>query len=149
MKRVYTSPEDIDERDKSVPSIFLAGSIESGYAVNWQLDFIEKTIKEESNFIIFNPRRVEWSMSANLEFQIKWELEALEQADHIIMYFCPDTLSMISLMEFGLYARSGKMKVICPNSYSRSTNVRITAKRYNVPLFESLDEYIFEFMKKI
>jgi hypothetical protein len=36
MKSIFRSPEDISTRDKSYKSIFLAGSIEMGKAIDWQ-----------------------------------------------------------------------------------------------------------------
>ena len=77
--------------------------------------------------------------------QVNWELEHLEKADLIIMNILGSSKSPISLLEMGIYMQSGKMHVICEPDYYRYDNVRITCKRYSVPLYHSLDDYLKEF----
>lgn len=129
------------------PTIFLAGSIEMGVAENWQ----EKVSEPLSNkgYIIFNPRRDDWDSSWEQDFsnpyfyqQVNWELDTLEKANHIIMYFSPETKSPISLLELGLFATSGKLLVCCPKGFWRRGNVDIVCNKYYVPLFDSLEEII-------
>lgn len=55
------------------------------------------------------------------------------------MYFAPGSQSPISLLEFGLYARTNKLMVICPDGFWRKGNVDIMSERYQVETFESLD----------
>ena len=62
----------------------------------------------------------------------------LEAADLIVMNLLGDSRSPISLLEMGLYARSGKLFVACSPDYYRYDNVRITCRRYGVPLYDSL-----------
>ena len=127
--------------------LFLAGSIEMGIAENWQ----EKTVRllRESNWTILNPRRDDWDSSwaqsiANNQFrkQVEWELEAQEKAKKILMYFDITTKSPISLLELGLFAKSGKMMVICPDGFWRKGNVDIVCKRYSVEKFSTIKEAI-------
>lgn len=143
MKTIYKSPESIAERDKSKKAIFLAGSIEMDKAVNWQ-----KRCEEElsENYIIFNPRRASWNTSweqsiANPQFkeQVTWELNALEQADIIIMFFASNTKSPISLLELGLFAHSNKMKVVVEEGFWRKGNIDIVCERYGIEQYDSLD----------
>ena len=56
------------------------------------------------------------------------------------MYFSPKTISPISLLEFGLHARSQKLIVICPDGYSRKGNVYIVCEHYNILQFSTLEE---------
>lgn len=107
MKKIYKAPEEIPLQS-DIKTIFLAGSIEMDKAINWQ-----KRCEEllQDDYIIFNPRRNEWDSSwsqtienDNFKEQVNWELHALEKADIIIMYFAGNTMSPISLLEFGLYA---------------------------------------------
>jgi hypothetical protein len=102
--------------EKGKTYIFLAGSIEMGLAENWQ----EKTVRELSEFdvVLLNPRRDDWDSSwtqsiNNPQFreQVEWELKAMEDATDIIMYFSPGTKSPITLLELGLFTRSGKLLV--------------------------------------
>lgn len=99
-------------------SIFLAGSIEMGAAVDWQSYIKEKL--DKFDVLLLNPRRDEWDNSweqiiQNKKFkeQVEWELTALESADYIIIHFEPDTKSPISLLELGLF-KDKKVMVSCP-----------------------------------
>ena len=80
--------------------------------------------------------------NAQFKEQVEWELEALEIADHIIMYFDKDTKSPISLLELGLYATSEKMVVCCPEGFWRKGNLDIVCERYKIKQVESLDKLI-------
>jgi Nucleoside 2-deoxyribosyltransferase like len=142
----YKAPENIDKRDVSKLSIFLAGSIEMDKAIDWQSD-CEKALN--ANYNVFNPRRESWDSSwkqeaANPQFseQVNWELNALEQADIVIMFFAANTKSPISLLEFGLYAQSGKMRVVCEDDFWRKGNVDVVCQRYKVKQYKSLKELL-------
>ena len=148
---IIKSPNNINKRDFNKPSIFLAGSIEMGNAENWQE---ELTKYFERDFNIFNPRRDDWDSSwkqsiDNPQFceQVNWELNALNKADLIIMYFDPNTKSPISLLELGLYATSKKLHVICPEGFWRKGNVDIICKKYDIPLYETINEFINKFFE--
>jgi hypothetical protein len=54
------------------------------------------------------------------------------------MYFVPSSQSPITLLEFGLYARSGKLRVAAPEGYWRKGNLDITGDRYGVPRYDDL-----------
>jgi hypothetical protein len=148
MKAIVLTPPSINfETPSGYKKIFLAGSIEMGKAEDWQ----QKVITAVSDFekVIYNPRRENWDSSwvqtiDNPKFkeQVDWELEGLEESDLIIMNFTPETMSPISLMEFGLYARSGKMVVYCPEGFWRKGNVDVVCKRYNIPQVEKFEELI-------
>jgi len=135
MKTTYKAPEEIPLQN-DIKTIFLAGSIEMDKAINWQKK-CEELLKD--NYILFNPRRDEWNSNwsqtienENFNEQVTWELNALEKADIIIMYFAGNTMSPISLLEFGLYAQSQKMKVVVEENFWRKGNIDIVCKRYNV-----------------
>lgn len=149
---IFTPPSNISLRDTKKFSIFLAGSIEMGVAENWQEKLCNVLSKK---YNIFNPRREDWDSSWKQEFtnpqfsqQVNWELDALEKADLIIMYFDPTTKSPISLLELGLYASSKKIHVVYPQGFWRKGNVDIVCNRYNIPLSESLDDFISKFELK-
>lgn len=121
-------------------SVFLAGSIEMGAAVDWQTSIGEKFDKGE--YTVFNPRRDEWNSSwvqerKNPQFfeQVTWELAALEMASCIFLYFDPNTKSPISLLELGIFAHSKKLLVGCPDGFYRKGNVEIVCERYGIPFF--------------
>lgn len=130
------------------PSIFLAGSIEQGKAVNWQKQFEEAFADED--VVIYNPRRDDWNSSwvqsiENDQFrkQVEWELSALSSAGTIAMYIDPITRSPITLIELGLYATSGKIIVCCPKGFYRKGNVDIVCEKYAIPQADNLEDLIW------
>lgn len=117
-------------------SVFLAGTIDNGDSSNWQEELINKC--KDLNITFFNPRRKEWIQnptSEDIEKQIKWEQEHLDSANTIIMCLLDNSKSPISLLELGLYARSGKLLVFCNKAFYRYDNVRLTCQKYNIPLY--------------
>jgi hypothetical protein len=137
--------------------IFLAGSIEMGSAEDWQAKMIDTlSARATEPITILNPRRAEWDSSwvqdiSNDQFrgQVEWELDSQDKADVIAMFFHPDTTSPISLLELGLYAKSGKMVVCCPEGYYRRGNVQIVCRRHGVPLVENMEELVESALKKL
>lgn len=128
-------------------SVFLAGSIEMGRAEAWQAE-VELALADAPG-VILNPRRDAWDVSweqsiSNPLFreQVEWELEGLERASVVAMYFAPQTQAPITLLELGLFARSGKLVVCCPVGYWRRGNVEVVCARYGVPLVADLPELV-------
>jgi hypothetical protein len=128
--------------------IFLAGSIEMGKAEQWQERVVD-AVADVGNLVILNPRRDDWDSSweqraDNKQFreQVCWELDMLDAADIIVMYLAPETMSPISLLELGLHARSGKLKVCCPHGFWRRGNVEVVCQRNGIPLFDRLEELL-------
>lgn len=128
-------------------SVFLAGSIEMGAAVDWQAE-VEGKLSAVPGTIL-NPRRDDWDSSweqstscPQFVEQVDWELDALDVCTLILMYFDPNTKSPITLLELGLYANSGKLVVCCPEGFYRKGNVDVTCHRYNVPLVLNLDQLV-------
>ena len=139
------SPQALPDDDRL--KVFLAGSIDMGGTENWQAR-VEQALADEG-VVLLNPRRDDWNpawkpSAAEPEFrkQVEWELSALNRADVILMYFAPSSQSPITLLELGLHAPSGKVLLACPEGYWRKGNVDITADRYGVPRYESLDALI-------
>jgi hypothetical protein len=126
-------------------SVFLAGSIELGQAEDWQ-STIEHALSDLP-IAILNPRRDAWDASWEQTFenpmfrgQVEWELEGLERATLIAMYFAPTSKAPITLLEFGLHARSRRAIVCCPKGYWRRGNVQVVCARYGVRVVEDLDQ---------
>lgn len=143
---VYKPPFNIRKLDLYAKSIFLAGSIEMGKAIDWQKD-IENHLSDYEG-IILNPRRDDWDESwvqsiKNEQFrqQVEWELYGLDNVAVIPIYFEPSTKSPISLLELGLHMRSEKLIVCCPEGYIKKGNVDVTCKFYGIPVYETFDEF--------
>lgn len=139
----------------STKSVFLAGSIEMGKAVNWQKK-VELALSGIDGLTIFNPRRDDWNSAweqsiSNTQFkgQVDWELNMLDKCSIAMMYFDPTTASPISLMELGLYADTGKLIICCPEDFYRKGNVDIVCERYGIPVVETLEELIDLTKKKL
>lgn len=133
---------------KGNKSVFLAGSIEMGSAELWG-DKIINSFNEEDNITFLNPRRDDWdsSWSQNIEndqfrWQVQWELDGLEKADLIVLYLQPGTMSPISLLELGLFARDHKMIICCPDGFWRQGNVDIVAQRYYIKQVDNIENLI-------
>lgn len=110
--------------------VFLAGTIDMGRSSDWQAALVARFRDSiGGRWLFFNPRRREFHASpAEMEYQVAWELAHLEAADLIVMNLLGDSRSPISLLEMGLYARSGKLFVACSPDYYRYDNVRITCR---------------------
>src|SRR4030066_1595435 len=135
-------------------SIFLSGSIEMGVAENWQSK-VERLLADEL-VTILNPRRDDWDSTwvqsiDNTQFreQVEWELSAMELADIIVVYFDAATKAPITLLELGLFARSGKMIVCCPEGFWRKGNVDIVCERYNIEQVPNLGDLVASIIGKV
>lgn len=133
----YSSPEY---------TVFLAGTIDMGKSDDWQQKLTD--LLEPLPGIILNPRRGGWAVSweqkiTNPKFkeQVTWELDALDMADRILLYFAPGTQSPISLLELGLYADSKKLVVCCPEGFWRKGNVDIVCERYEIQMVNTLEDF--------
>lgn len=124
--------------------IFMAGTIDMGNSRDWQKEFYETFSSMDGRYILFNPRQEHWDATrpGEMDYQVRWELDHLEQADMIVMYILGTSKSPISLLEMGLHARGGKMHIICEKDFYRYDNVRITCDWYGVPMYETLDEFL-------
>lgn len=121
------------------PTIFLAGSIEMGGATDWQTELV--VALGTRNVTVLNPRRDEWDASwkqsieePKFREQVEWELDGLERADLVAMWFEPSTKAPITLLELGLTARGDKLVVGCPDGYWRKGNIEVVCERFGIPL---------------
>lgn len=142
--RIVLPPSDHSNYSRKV---FLAGSIEMGKAEDWQTLVFEGL--SDLDITVLNPRREAWDASweqriDNPQFseQVNWELDGLESAELVLLYLVPGTKSPISLLEFGLYAKSGKLLVCCPEGFWRKGNVDIVCHREGIPQFENISDLI-------
>ncbi|OAL42740.1 hypothetical protein IQ07DRAFT_593549 [Pyrenochaeta sp. DS3sAY3a] len=128
-------------------SIFTAGSIEMGKAVQWQLLMVK--MLGHLPITVNNPRRGHWDPDVTPETkdeafrrQVEWELGAIEQADVICFFFDVNTMSPVTMMELGLWAASDKVVVCCDPRFWRGGNVHIVCERYGIPLVENFEKLV-------
>jgi hypothetical protein len=142
---------------KDLVRIFLAGSIEEGTADDWQQTIIDSLVGV-SPVVILNPRRDNWDASIKQDInnpifyeQVTWELDMLESADIIVVYFDPTTKSPISLLELGLFADDIDKFIICccPDGFWRKGNVDIVCQRCGIPVFTNLETLLVELKVRI
>jgi hypothetical protein len=145
---IIKAPRSISGVGQNILSVFLAGSIEMGKAMHWQKQ-LEDEFTDREDIVLYNPRRESWDSSwvqdiNNVEFkeQVEWELNAMEAADLIIMYFASETQSPVTLLELGLFARSAKLIVCCPEGFWRKGNVDIVCHKYGVQQVNTIEDII-------
>jgi len=147
-------PLDPYTQDPTRKSIFLAGTIEENDA--WR----EFVIKELLNLpiTILNPYQPKWDSTWVQDIsgprfveQVDWELDMMDSADVIAVYFSQETAAPITMLEVGLWARSGKVVVACPDSeHSRRGNFQILERRIDgFVLVRTLDELVENVKKKL
>lgn len=135
---VVTAPEPFTPTNKF--SFFLAGAIDMGAAVDWQAEVIKHF--ERTDCIIVNPRRKREFRPDDMDEQITWELQALEQVSAIFMWFPKDAKAPISFFESGMYLRSPKLLIGAEEGFYRRRNLELTTHRYGVNLFWTLSDQI-------
>jgi hypothetical protein len=125
-------------------SLFTAGSIEMGAAIQWQQRLVEHL--QDLPLTVTNPRRGQWDPAVDAKAkdpkfrgQVIWELDALTAATVICYFFDVDTISPVTLMELGLWAHSGKIIVCCKEEFWREGNVKLVCERYNIPFVRSFE----------
>jgi nucleoside 2-deoxyribosyltransferase-like protein len=147
MAKVITAPERLPKPKAGSWSAFLAGAIDMGVAVDWQAWVIEQ-LSNQHDVLLFNPRRQAFTADT-LDEQIYWELDALEAADTVFMWFPKDAKAPISFFEAGLYWRSGKLIVGAEAGFYRRRNLELTGDRYDVPIYLTLESMITALLTKM
>jgi hypothetical protein len=138
-------PEDLKTNNKH--SVFLAGSIEMGAAVQWQVQMDAHL--QDLPLNVYNPRRGVWDPAINpaaedegFRVQVNWELNALEAATIVCFFFDHNTVSPVTMLELGLWAATdpGKIVVCCNSKFWKAGNVQIVCGREEIPLVETFVE---------
>ena len=135
-------------------SVFAAGSIEMGKAINWQTHLSK--LLSTLPITLLNPRRGHWDPNAKpspddstFRTQVEWELNALEKASVIAFFFDKNTLSPVSMLELGLWAHSGKVVVCCPEGFWKGGNIKMVCERKGIPCVGTFEEYVQEIRKML
>lgn len=147
MSKLYRSPE-IPPAQIDGPSIFLGGSIEMGRAELWQPRVAPLFL--DAGISVLDPRRDDWdpnltqdpAVGSVFERQVSWELEnIIDRVDLVFFRICGgETTAIISMLEMGITLEMRKPIVIQADpDYMRYGNIVITARKYNVPVFNDVD----------
>lgn len=159
MSQVFT-PASKETISYDKPTMFLGGSIEMGKAYPWQLYAIDRFAADD--IVILNPRRPDWDntwiqSAGNPEFnhQVNWELNGIDRADCVVMFFDEKTMSPIMMMELGYLAGKvyagdiNKGIVYCRDSFWRKGNVDIISSRNHIQVFDGDADSFWEEAKNI
>ena len=65
------------------------------------------------------------------------------------MFFNPNTISPITLLELSIYAKDKRLVVYCPRKYFRWTNVEFVCRKYGVKQVHTLEELAEEAMERV
>ena len=129
----------------TTPSVILYGAIQPDPTKDWQTSLSASL--SELPIAILNPRRDDWDSSwvedisyPKFKEQVDWEMDYAQVADVIVFYFAPEAMTPVTLLELGLYARTGKAVVCCPEGFYKRGNVQIVCQRYEIELLGSLME---------
>ncbi|WP_298900513.1 nucleoside 2-deoxyribosyltransferase domain-containing protein [uncultured Psychroserpens sp.] len=138
---IYYGTDELPLKERNCDYYFLAGSIDYNASNPWRESLIKKA---KASIHFFDPTRRDHDSLSHAEMQnhIHWELEALELSDTIVLHFLRTAKSPISLVELGLYARSGKLIVVCPNTFYQRRYIEVLCKKYSIVLCNSLNEVI-------
>jgi hypothetical protein len=108
--------------------VYLAGSTNCN---DWQRTFIERM--SDLDVDVFNPR------SKNVDGLFGWELDHLNIATVIALYFDPEDPSPAGLLTLGMFAKTDRLIVCCPETFHKKTDVDIICKREDIHTVETLD----------
>ena len=67
----------------------------------------------------------------------------------IAIYLYLGTISLISLIELGLFIKTKKMVICCPDGFHRRGNVQVICNKYDGKLVATLDKLVKEVKNRI
>jgi hypothetical protein len=145
--RIIVAPNEVPAEIKHLSSVFLSGSITKG-GTDWR-----KSVTQELSgapIVILNPYRKDWDKTWKEErgcepywTQVRWELDHMESASILAVFFAAGTDAPITLLELGLSATTnGKAIVCCPDGYSKKGNVQAVCEKYDIRLTENIQDFV-------
>jgi hypothetical protein len=125
--------------------VFLAGGILG--ADDWQPRAV--AMLNGQDVIAYNPRRIEPFTRDMHEFQVRWEHDALRNADSILFWFPPETLCPITLFELGVWSNTNKPIYVGTHpDYDRRADViiQLGLSRPDVIVRDNLEDVVKDFI---
>lgn len=158
MIKVITPPTNVLGASES-STVFLAGSIDMGGAVDWQEEAIEHIkMRNWKQVTVYNPRRADWDSSWTQELdchyfteQVQWELVRLTKSDIVLMHITAESKAPISLMEFGLIVgmNPGKLIISVEKGFWRRGNIEVVCDIARIPLYDNLEDALLELDRRL
>ena len=135
MRVVYSDQELIDVR--SAKSIFLAGPTPRSPEVkSWRPEALKILEGYKFDGIVFVPEYSDGKPLDSYNNQIAWEHTALELAT-VVMFWIPRNLTTLpgftTNIEFGFYAKSGKIVLGAPLNTPKMTYIVVCAREFKIP----------------
>ncbi len=118
--------------------VYLAGSTKGD---NWQRRFVKEM--SDLDVDVFNPR------SKVVDGQYGWEVDHLNIATVIALYFDPSDPSPSGLLTLGMYAKTDRLIVCCPKTFYKKDDVDIICEREDIHTVETLDLLIVNTIVRI
>lgn len=136
---IIMAPNRVDKLTKY--AVFLAGRTSGS---DWRKLLAE--LLTSTPITLLNPSRSDWDSTwvenntdSRWAEQISWELDMQDAADSVAFFFDQASDAPISLLEFGLAARTGKALVCVSYDYSKRGNIEAVCAKYKIPLFSTLE----------
>lgn len=155
MEIVYTHEEMPETLTKS---IFLAGpSLRPGQEeemVSWRKAALEYLEKQGFDGVVFVPENRDGKFEKNFSYdnQIEWEEKHLNVADCIVFWVPRDLEKLPAFttnIEWGTWASSGKVVFGAPKDAEKVSYLQFYAKKYKVPMSDSLEETLDNAMEMV
>jgi len=74
--------------------------------------------------------------------QVNWELDYLEKVEYRVFYFAENTLSPVSLLEYGKFFDYENTYIAAHPNYNRIGNLQIFCHRHGIRLHQSVDDLV-------
>lgn len=143
---IYNSTITLPGEEGVKKRIFLAGSMDVNVTNTWRnsivnelyntYDFFDPTIDNHDNLT-----------DTQMRNHILWELKALELSDIVLLNLLPESKSPISLIELGMYVKTNKLIVVCPEEFYTSRYLEELCSYYKVDLYKSLLDFLNDFIR--
>ncbi len=130
--------------EKLPSSIFLAGPTpREGGTPSWRPEALEILERLGYDGTVYVPEQEDWAAHDHYDDQVDWEWSALNRASTITFWVPRDLESMPAFttnVEFGLHVASVKCILGYPEGAPKMKYLARLAKRYNVQIYNSLEE---------
>jgi hypothetical protein len=151
-ERYFEAPinENVDF-SKLPNSVFLAGGISN--CNDWQAKAALQ-ILNDTDWVVFNPRRYDFDINDPLqsEIQIKWEHLFLKNATQLIFWFPNTSVCPITLFEYGKWLGKKQIHLGCEPGYIRQFDLELQTSLeigVNLNVSTSIDDLVNSFLTSI
>jgi len=129
-------------------TVFLAGAIDNGKAVDWQKEVTDR-FSNAIDLHFYNPRRPDWDWELKQTWseprfaeQVEWELDKIDESDFVFMHFPEKAVAPVSMLEFGYIIAKFPEKLIVSAhpGFWRRGNLEIVCRRQRVLLHPNLED---------